>query len=387
MRLATIPTRYLARNKFRLTLTVGMTAASLVAFLLVRTLLTEWEGAARNVTTERLVTRRKASLFMELPRSFVDDVRRVPHVTAVTFTNFFAGKDPIRPGDFFSSVAVDPGTYFLVYDELTVPPDQLDAWSRDKHGAVVGRELARKHGWKLGDEITLESGLYAGLWPLRVDAICTTKTKSGNEGQLLLHWDYLNDSRPSERRDTVLWIATRIDDPVRVADVGAAIDRLAELGGTPTVSQDMRSFTRAFVAVYSAIFTALDVVSGVVLCVMLLGIGNTMAMGARERTRDYGVLRVLGFRPAQVALMVFTESVAIGALGAALGLAIAFPLVDLGVGRFLEERVGGLFPHFRLGVHDVVVGLVLTLGVAAAAGAVPARAASKVSAINAIRRA
>jgi putative ABC transport system permease protein len=191
MTLATLAIRNLARNTLRVTLTVCSLAISLVAFLLVRTLLSEWEGAAKNATTERLVTRRRVSLLMELPKSFVETVRATPHVAAVTWANFFAGKDPNRPGDFFSSLAVDAATYFQVYDEVRVPPADLASWQHDKQGVIVGPELARKHGWKVGDTIRLESGLYPGAWPLRIDSIYGVTKKSDGQSRFFLHWDYL----------------------------------------------------------------------------------------------------------------------------------------------------------------------------------------------------
>jgi putative ABC transport system permease protein len=339
------------------------------------------------VTTERLVTHRKASLLMELPRSFVDEVHTIPHVTAVTWSNFFAGKDPNLPGDLFTSLAVDPATYFRVYDDVFVAPADLDAWSHDRRGAIVGPDLARKPGWKVGDEIVLESGLFPGMWQLRIDALYTPATKSGGGGRLFLHWAYVDDSRAPEQLGTVLWIASRVDDPARAGDVGALIDRVGDLRGMPTVTQDQRAFTRSFVDVYSAIFTTLNVVSLIILTVMALVLGNTIAMGARERTREYGMLRGIGFRPLQVGLLVLGESLAVGLLGAAIGFTLAYPVVDLGVGRFLEEHMSSFFPHFRLAPGDAIVGLALITTLSAAAGVLPAWAASRVRTIDAVRRA
>ena len=108
---------------------------------------------------------------------------------------------------------------------------------------------------------------------------------------------------------------------------------------------------------YSAILEAAGLVSVVILLVMMLVLGNTIAMGVRERVPEYGVLRAIGFLPGHVALWVVGESVATAVVGGVVGAALSWPLVDRVVRPFVEDRVGSFFPYFQLEVKEVLLGL------------------------------
>jgi putative ABC transport system permease protein len=384
--LSSLALRNLARNKFRVLLTVAGVAVAILTFLLLRTVTWAWTSAAEWAAKDRVVTRHKVTFVMALPKRYVEDVRAAPHVKMATWANWFGAKDPKHDREFFGALGVDPVTYFDVYDEMKVPPDALQTWKHDRQGAIVGDVIAKKLGWKIGDKVTLQSGIYPGDWQFTIDGIYTTTAKSVDRSTLLFQWDYLNDSLPPARRDMVGWIVSRIDDPGRVADVGVALDRAFEDRDTPTLSQDERSFQASFGAMFSAILKAMDIVSGVILVIMTLILGNTIAMGVRERTSEYGVLRAIGFRPSHVVLWIVGESLAMGVLGGLVGLAIAWPFINLGVGRFIEENMGAFFPYFRLETGNIVLGLWLAALLGAAAAAIPAWRASRLRVIDAVRR-
>jgi putative ABC transport system permease protein len=386
MTLTGLAVRNLARNKFRAALTIVGVAVAIIAFLLLRTVVWAWESGAEWAAKDRVVTRHKVTFVMELPKHYVETVRQAPHIKQVTWANWFGGKDPKHDREFFSALAVDPATYFVVYDEMAVPPDALETWKHDKQGAIVGDVLAKKLGWKVGDRIILQSGIYAGDWQFNVDAIYTATARSVDRSTFVFHWDYLSDSLPVERRDMVGWIVSRVDDPGHVADVGVSLDKRFEDLDTPTLSQDERSFNASFLAMFSAVLRAMNIVSLVILVIMTLILGNTIAMGVRERTNEYGVLRAIGFLPGHVALWVIAESVVMGALGGALGVALAKPFIDFGVGRFIEENMGAFFPYFRLETTNMLVGLGVAALLGGLAAALPAWRASKLRVVDAIRR-
>ena len=386
MTLAGLAVRNLARNRFRLLLTVVGVAVAIVAFLLLRTVIWAWASGAEWAAKDRLVTRHKVTFVMTLPRRYVEDVRGAPHVTAVTWANWFGGKDPRHDRDFFQAIAVDAASYLAVYDEMKVSEGAADTWAHDRQGAIVGDVLARKLGWKVGDKVALQSGIYPGDWQFNVDAIYTATSKSIDRSTFVFHWDYLNDSLPPERRDKVGWIVSRVDDPAHVADIGVALDRRFEDLDTPTLSQDERSFNASFLAMFSAVLKAMNLVSAVILVIMTLILGNTIAMGVRERTGEYGVLRAIGFRPVHVALWVVGESVVLGALGGALGVALAFPFINLGVGRFVEENMGSFFPYFRLEAANMLLALLVAALLGGLASALPAWRACRLHVVDAVRR-
>jgi putative ABC transport system permease protein len=378
--------RNLARNRFRAALTAVAVAIAIVAFLLLRTVTWAWASGAEFAAKDRVVTRHKVTFVMTLPRRYVEDVRNAPHVKQATWANWFGGKDPKHDHEFFSTLAVDPDTYFGVYDELSVPPEQLDTWKHDRQGVIVGDVLAKKLGWKVGDKITLESGIYAGQWSFTVDSIYQTTARSMDRSTLLFQWAYLNDSLPAERRDGVGWIVSRVDEPGQSANVGVALDRIFDDRDTQTRSQDERSFNASFLAMFSAVLKAMDIVSAVILVIMTLILGNTIAMGVRERTGEYGVLRAIGFLPSHVALWVVGESLVLGAVGGALGVGLAWPFINLLIGRFIEENLGAFFPYFRLVPENMVLAIGLAAVLGGAAAVIPAWRASQLRVVDAVRR-
>ncbi|MDP9002675.1 MAG: ABC transporter permease [Myxococcota bacterium] len=386
MTLTSLAVRNLARNKFRVILTVAGVSVAIVAFLLLRTVVWAWGSASEWAAKDRVVTRHKVTFVMTLPKRYVEDVRAAPHVKMATWANWFGAKDPKHDKEFFGTLAVDAASYFDVYDEMRVPPDQLETWKHDRQGAIVGDVIAKKLGWNIGDKVFLQSGIYPGDWQFTIDGIYTATAKSVDRSTFVFQWAYLNDALPPKRQDTVGWIVSRVDDPGRVADIGLAIDRRFEDHETPTLSQDERSFQASFLAMFSAILRAMDIVSAVILGIMTLILGNTIAMGVRERTNEYGVLRAIGFLPSHIALWIVAESLLLGVLGGLVGLVIAWPFINFGVGRFIEENMGSFFPYFRLELGNVILALLLAGLLGGIAAAIPAWRASKLRVIDAVRR-
>ena len=142
----------------------------------------------------------------------------------------------------------------------------------------------------------------------------------------------------------------------------------------------------SFMAMFSAILSAMDIVSIIILGILLMILGNTVAMGVRERTNEYGVLRALGFLPRHVAMFILGESIVTGALAGIVGLALAYPIVQLGMGRFLEENMGGFFPYFRIAPATGVEAILFAIALGAIAALIPAYRASRLTIVEALRR-
>jgi putative ABC transport system permease protein len=196
----------------------------------------------------------------------------------------------------------------------------------------------------------------------------------------------LNDALPPELRDEIGWVVSRTTDARRAADASVALDRLFAEREIQTLSQDERTFQTSFLATLSAILGAMDVVSIAIMGIMVLVLGNTISMGVRERTSEYGVLRALGFLPGHIAAFIFGEAVLIGAVGGGVGLAIAYPLVERGVGRWLEENMGSFFPYFRIDPTLAIFAVALAVLLGVAGAALPALRASRLTVTDALRR-
>lgn len=389
MRLSALSVRNVWRNRLRATLTVLGIGVAIVAFVLLRTVLSAWTVGAEASAKDRLGTRNKVTFVVPLPKRYIETIRQVPGVTEATYASWFGGKDPRHENEFFASMAVETKTLFSVFDELVVAPADRERWLNNRKGALVGDVLAKKLGWKVGDTVTLQGSIYPGDWQFQIEGIYGSTRKVVDRSSFFFHWDYLNDSLPegSPQRDRIGWVTTRIADPQQAGAISQAIDRAFDEQEIQTLTMSERAMNLSFLGMVSAVLKAIDLVSLVILVIMMLILGNTIAMSTRERTREFGVMRAIGFLPHHIALAVLVEAVVIGGLGGALGLALSYPLVERGMGRFIEENMGSFFPYFRISEGTAVAALVLALLLGLAAGLVPAYRAARLNVIDSLRRA
>lgn len=388
MTLVGLAARNVFRNRFRAVLTVLGVAVAVLTFVLLRTVIGAWTVAADYAVKDRLVTRHKITFVMSLPLRYAQEVRNAPHIRVATFANWFGGKDPAHENEFFQVIAVDSESYFQVYDDLGVTPEAHDTWLHDPNGAIIGDVLAKKMGWKVGDKVSLVSGIYPqkSSWEFKIDGIYLAKSRSVDRSTFLFHWKFLNDSIEGRQKDQVGWIVSRVDDPNRTADIAVALDKIFDDKEIQTLSMDEHSFNASFLAGLSAVLTAIDVISVVILLIMLLILGNTIAMGVRERTNEHGVMKALGFSGGQIALFIVAESFILALVGGALGLLLAYPFVEKGMGAWLEENMGTFFPYFRIDPRTSGVAIALSVVLGVLAAAIPAMRAAGLRTVDALRR-
>jgi putative ABC transport system permease protein len=388
--LGSLTIKNIGHNWLRTVLTVVGTAIAILSFVMIRTTLAAWEQGVENAAQDRLSTIHRVTFVMPLPKRYFDEFNgqrgKIPGVKASTYINWFGAKHPTRESEFFANLAVDSDTFFDVYNEMAVPADQLAAWRENPQGAIIGEALANQFGWKVGDDVTLTGTIYPGDWKFKVEGIYVATKKSIDRAQFILHWKYVNETLPEGRKDQIGWIASTIDSASQAATISQAIDAKFEEQEIQTRTMSERAMNMEFLGGASAILRALDIVSLVILGIMMLILGNTIAMGVRERTHEYGVLLALGFRPKHIASFVLGEGITIGLLGGGLGLLMAYPLIEQGLGRWLEENMGAYFPYFSIPTSVAAVALALAAALAAIAAVIPAYSASKLDVIDALRR-
>jgi putative ABC transport system permease protein len=388
MNLFQLSARSLRENVLRNTLTVCAVAVSLTAFLLLRTITWAWNVAADSAAPDRIATRHKVTFVMPLPVRYFEEIKQAPGVKDATFLVWSDGRSPAHEKEFFAALAVHTPTFFSVYNEVKVPEDQKKAWLEDRQGALVGAVLAKKLGWKVGDRVKLTSGIYPdpGEWEFTVRGVYEATRKSIDQSGFFWHYNYLNDSVPENRRDYLGWVVARVTDPSRTAQISKQIDTLFDVRDTQTLTMSEGEMQKSFIGMAGALLKAIDVISMVLLGIMGLILGNTIAMGVRERTNQYAVMRAIGFLPKHVLWLVLGEGLVMGVVSGLCGLALAYPFINLGVGRFIEENMGSYFPYFRLTVENagLAFGVAVLLGIGAAV--LPARGAARLTLVDALRK-
>ena len=386
MTLFGIAARNIGRNKLRTSLTVAVVAIATLFFIMLRTVVWSWTSASEFAAKDRIATRHKVSFVMQLPKRYAEEIAQMPGVTAVCYANWFGGKDPKDENDFFATIATDPASLLKVYPEIKTSEAQKQAWIADRQGALIGDSLAKKKGWKVGDKITLAGSIFPGNWDFNISGIYTTTTTNVDRATVWFHWDYLNESLPERSKDKVGWIVSNISDPGASGRISKEVDAKFDERDLQTITMSEAALNQSFLGMFSAILKAIDLVSIVMIAIMGLIVGNTIAMGVRERTNEYGVLRAIGFLPKHVAQFVLGEALVIGIVGGVVGLALGYPFVNLGVGRFLEENMGQMFPQFRVQPVIALMAFGLAIGLAIVAAILPARKAASLQVVESLRR-
>lgn len=354
------------RHKLRSFLTILGIGIAVMAFGLLRTVVTAWYAGIEASSANRLIARQAVSFIFPLPYAYRDQIAKIPGVETVTYMNWFGGVY-IDKNQFFGRFACDPETLFEVYPEFIITPAEFEAFKKERSSCVIGRDIARQYNLKVGDVMPIEGDIYPGHWEFVVRAIYQPRDKTVDATGMYFHWDYLNERMKQDmpaRAGEVGWYIAKIADAGKSAQISEQIDALFKNSRAETKTETERAFQQGFIAASSAIITAMNIMSFVIIGVIMLVLGNTMIMSARERTREYAVLKTLGFSGGHIVGLISGESFLISFFGGAFGLLLTFPLVNM----FEALMPKGWFPIFNLAPITMILAGVsaLTVGIVAA---------------------
>jgi putative ABC transport system permease protein len=341
------------RHKLRTALTVIGIAIAVMAFGLLRTVVTAWSAGVEASAANRLITRQAVSFIFPLPYSYRDQIAKIPGVDKVTFANWFGGVY-IDKNQFFARMAVDAETNFDLYPEFLIPSDQLTTFKRERNSCVIGSDLAQRYKLKIGDEMQMDGDIYPGKWNFVVRGVYQPRDKSTDATQMFFHWQYVDERMRQDnpaRAGEVGWYVIRISDPSKAGIISDQVDALFKNSRAETKTETERAFQQGFVASAGAFITAMNFMSFVIIGIILLVVGNTMIMSARERTREYAVFKTLGFSAGHLVGLILGESLFISVLGGGLGLLVTFPFIA----GFAAVVPKGFFPVFNIEPITVVL--------------------------------
>ena len=370
------------RRKFRTTFTLLSIFIAFMLFGLLMTIRTAFSLGVDVAGLDRLVLIHKVSLIMPLPVSYKLQLQQVPGVEVASHQTWFGGiyQDP---SNFFANIAVEPELFLKIYREFRLPPEQAKAWMEDRQGAIIGRDLATRFGWDIGDRVPLTGTIWQAqarqTWEFNIVGIY-----EGDDGvdktQFFFRYDYLDENR-AEGQGLVGWYVVKIADADQAVALSRTFDEMFANSSAETKTTTEKGFVEGFAKQIGDIGTIMIAISSTVLFMFGLVVASTMAQSVRERTSELAVLKTLGFTDAAILLLVLAESLFITVVGGGLGLALAWVIVQGG------DPTGGLLPIFVLPSRDVAIGGGLMLLMGLLAGVLPATAAMRLKITDALRRA
>jgi putative ABC transport system permease protein len=373
--------RNLWRRKVRTTFTL---LSIFVAFLLLGVLMTIRTAFSFGVDLagrDRLILIHKVSLILQLPHSYLARLKATRGVELATHQTWFNGiyRDPSNT---FANIAVEPELFLQIFGEFRVPPDQAAAWLKDRQGAIAGRDLANRFGWKIGDRIPLIGTLYQPkqgvAWDFNLVGIYDAEAGADNS-QFFFHYAYLDENR-ANNEGVVGWYVVKIADPAQAVALSRTFDDMFANSSAETKTTTQKGFIDGFAKQVGDLGAIVIAVSSVVLFMFGLIAASTMAQSVRERTSELAILKTLGFTGRRILALVLAESLVIVLVSGGLGLAVAWLLVQQG------DPTGGLLPVFVLRARDVVLGIALAAAIGFLAGAAPAVGAMRLRITDALRR-
>jgi putative ABC transport system permease protein len=358
------------------------TVVAILSFVMLRTIVDAWYAGADATSANRLITRNKVSLTFTLPISYLNKLRRVPGVSGVSYANWFGGVY-INEKNFFPQFAIDPDSYFGLFPEYVIPPEQLREFLHDRKGVIAGRKLVEEYRWKIGDQIPIRGTIYPGTWNFVLRGIYTGKTNKIDETQFFFRWDYLNEqvkqtSATAANQAGIFLLGLK--NAQDAAAVAKTVDEEFRNSIAETLTETEKAFQLGFVAMTEAILMVIKAVSFVVILIIMAVMANTMAMTARERRREYATLKTLGFGPGFLWGLIAGESLAISISGGLIGLYLSYPLAE----RF-AARFGTLFPVFNISTSTAELAIVASVLVGALAAIAPAWRASRTGIVEGLR--
>ncbi|HLN09909.1 MAG TPA: FtsX-like permease family protein, partial [Xanthobacteraceae bacterium] len=323
------------KNLFRKKLRAILMIVSILIAFAIFGVLASFERAFNagqdRAAADRLVVVNKINFTQPLPISYYNRVAAIDGVREVSHLNWFGGYYQ-DPRNFLIVMAVEPESYMKLYDsDFIIAPDARAAFIRERTGALVGERMMAKWGWKVGDHIPISSNIYSQkngshTWDFTIVGTFAGRTAQIDTNVMLLQYAYFDETR-SFGKDQIGWLALRTSSPAANDQVTKAIDQMFANSPYETATDTEKAFNKAFAAQLGNIALIVGLVVGAAFVTILMIVGNTMVMTVRERTREIGVLKTLGFSGGRILCMVLGESILLALIGGLPGLGIAFLVI------------------------------------------------------------
>jgi len=382
--------RNLMRHPIRSFLTFGFAVLALFLLVFLRSAVTTLDAALKSAAKNRVVVQSATSLFVYMPYSYRGKIEGIPGVESTGPWNWIGGYYQDERNR-FAQFAVDMKTVIAQYPEIVVREGSVGDLMADREGVLIGTDLAAQFGWKLGDRVPIIQTIYAGAqgeaWAFNVRAIYESTNPAFDDKTMFLHWEYFEEKHKALRdagygatdQDVGIWM-TKVREGFSPEGVITAVDAMFEAGPQRTSTQTEAAFQAQFASMLGNLPTFLGWIGTAILVAIFFSVLNTNGMAARERARDVGVLKALGFRDRLASGMLLLESMLLIGGGGLLGVALAWLSVPV-----FRRLFGILFPNYHIEPFTVVLGLATAVGIGFLGGLIPALRLARLRTVDVLR--
>ena len=374
----------LFRKKTRTVLTLLSVLVAFVLFGLLQAVTLAFESGADTADAKRLLTTARYSIIEPLPMAYLRRIEQVPGVVGVASADWFGAKYQ-NESNAFPVFAVDPRRYLDMYPEFTIAPEERARFVATRTGAVAGRRLVDRYGWRLGQRLPIASEIHpktdgSMTWEFELVGILDAEDPAvrGNTDVVLISAAYFDEARQFGRGKTG-WYIVRIADAGQARAIAATIDRLFANSPDETRTQPEKEFAVGFAKQIGDIGALVTRILLAVFFTILILTGNTMAQSIRERIPELAILKTLGFSDRTVTALVLAEAFTLILGGGAIGMGAATALMPA-----VNRSTGGRFPPLFVSPDTWLLALVVAVALALAIGLPPALRVARLKIVDAL---
>jgi putative ABC transport system permease protein len=367
------------RKRVRTVLTMLSIVVAFLLFGLLQGLNQGMNTVFRSLNAERLYVQSRLNMNDGLPLAYLEKIRSVPGVRAVTHWSYFGGfYQSARNG--LPVFAIDAATQFIVYPKIKIPQGQIDALTRTRTGAIIGTDIAAKYGWKIGDKVPLRTSIWTNrqgsdVYPVDVVGIMDISAyNAGSFPAFYVNYEYLDEAR-AFGTGGVLFFVVSVADPRRGSEIAAAIDALFANSAYETTTQTEQVFAQSQMKQVGDINLIANSIVGAALFTLLFLTGNTMMQSVRERIPEFAVLKTLGFSDRAILALIFSEAFVLCVLAA---------LIGLGLARIAFSLISSVLGPLSLPPDVIEMGLGLAALLALVSGSLPAWRSTRINIVDAL---
>jgi putative ABC transport system permease protein len=373
----------LGRKKLRTGLLIFAVFIAFLIYAVLAAFSSALTAAAGSTAGNRLTVSNKINFTQSLPLAYVNRVSNIEGITDVSYSMWFGGYFQ-EQRNFLLAFAVEPESYARIYKEYVAPPEQVQDFINIRDSVMVGRAMADRFGWKLGQQIPLSSNIWTrndgtNVYPVVIRAIFDGATTQTSTDLIFVPYEYFDEARAfaNDQIGNIHIVTASSDQNDRII---SEVDALFANSRAETRTTTEEAFNAAFVDQQGNIGLIVLGVMGAAFVTILLIVGNAMAGAIRERTGEIAVMKTVGFTSARIAGIVVGETLLIALIGGLIGLAVS--TVFIGIARSFGQFFGAMALTPQIALTAVV--LMVVLG--ALTGAIPAWNAMRVNVITAFRR-
>jgi putative ABC transport system permease protein len=380
--IAVLATRNGRRHATRLALSVLGMGLALCGFIVLRVAVAAFHASIGAAPADRLVVFHQTGQ-AQLPRRTFDAVAATPGVSAAHLTAQTRGWLPGDRTHPFYVRAVNAETFLAVFDEVELSEAAWQRWQHDRSGVVINRSLAKRLGVEVGAPLGIETP--RGSFRLTVDGIFESEPGPMDLAVVVMHYDLMNQALPAGKRDLIDLVLAKVDSGDRIPEIANSIRTALRRESAPTMVTSEAVMASAALRQFAPVILAIDVASLVSILVVFVIMANMMAMGIRERTPEYAVLRALGFARGYIAAAVVLEAASIGLAASLVAVAIGHPLINVWMHAFINREVGILVAAWNAGPERFALMAALAMLASVGAALAPAWRAATTPVIAALR--